>query len=271
MAKQVFINGDFVEEDKAVLHFRDLSVQRGYGVFDFFRLVGNEPLFIEDHLDRFYLSAEGLHLPITFSRQEIKNIILELIKRNNMPGPGIRLQLTGGYSEDGFTAAKPNFIVSQQSFASPAKEQIEKGLKLLSYPYQRQLSRIKTIDYLMAIWLQPVLKEKGFNGALYHHDGLITECPRNNFFMVTSDDVLVTPAENILAGITRKKLLELARNSFKVEERPINLDELKEAKEAFITSTTKQILPVMQIDETILPERKMTMELLQLFQSCYKC
>jgi D-alanine transaminase/branched-chain amino acid aminotransferase len=271
MTKLAFINNDFVNEDKAALHLKDLSIQRGYGVFDFFRMVENEPLFLDDHLDRFHFSAEGLHLPIALSRQEIKRIVEEIITKNNLPGTGIRLTLTGGYSADGFTLARPNFMVSQHLFTPPAKEQIEKGIKILSYPHQRQLSSFKTIDYLMAVWLQPLLKEKGYDDILYHQQGTITECPRSNFFLVTKGDVLVTPATNVLAGITRKKILDLTNKGLIVEERPIHLNEIKEAKAAFITSTTKQILPVAQIDDVVLPQRKMLLELLQLFQRRYSC
>lgn len=266
MAKWVFINDDFIEEEKALLHYRDLSFQRGYGAFDFFKLIESEPLFLNDHLNRFYSSAEEMYLPIEFSKEEIKNRIAGIIRRNNSPCTGIRLSLTGGYSEDGFTVAKPNFIISQHRFTPPDKAQIEKGIKLLSYPYQRQLSHIKTIDYLMAIYLQPLLNEKKFDDLLYHQGGLITECPRSNFFIITKDDVIVTASENILQGITRMKILEIARQQFKVEERAISLEEIKTAKEIFITSTTKQLLPVAQIDDIILSGRKTTMELLHRFQ-----
>jgi D-alanine transaminase/branched-chain amino acid aminotransferase len=123
----------------------------------------------------------------------------------------------------------------------------------------------------MAVWLQPLLKEKGYDDVLYHQQGTITECPRSNFFLVTKGDVLVTPATNVLAGITRKKILDLTNKGLIVEERPIHLNEIKEAKAAFITSTTKQILPVAQIDDVVLPQRKMLLELLQLFQRRYSC
>jgi branched-chain amino acid aminotransferase len=100
----------------------------------------------------------------------------------------------------------------------------------------------------MGIWLQPYLKERGADDALYFRDGVVTECPRSNFFMVTSDDVLVTPSRNILKGITRGKILELARRQVTAEERDITLDELGSAKELFITSTGRNILPVTRMD-----------------------
>lgn len=270
MAKWVFFNNDFVPEERAVFHFRDLSFQRGYGIFDFFRLIGNEPLFMDDHLDRFYFSASEMHLAIPFNRIRLKSAILDLIQKNDLPGTGIRLSITGGYSEDGFTIAKPNLLISQHSFSHPPEEQRKKGIRLISYPFQRQLSHVKSIDYLMAIWLQPLRIEKKADDILYHDKGIITECPRSNFFLVTKDSRIVTPGEYVLKGITRKKVMETARDHYKVEERKIDLAEIQSAKEAFITSTTKQILPVRQIDDVVFKEHPVSGHLLQLFQSSYE-
>jgi D-alanine transaminase/branched-chain amino acid aminotransferase len=267
MSKWVFLKDSFIEEEKACLHFGDLSFQRGYGIFDFCRLVENEPLFLDDHLDRFYFSAEAMHLRLTYSREEIKKLIKELIQQNNLTKTGVRLSLTGGYPADGFSIAKPSFIISQHSFLPPDPEQVKTGIRLLSYPYQRQLSHVKTIDYLMAIWLQPLLKEKNADEILYHQNGWISECPRSNFFLIMDDDRILTPSENVLRGITRKKIIELAKRQFQVEERAIHMDELQKAKEAFITSTTKQILPVAQIDDVVFTERKISNHLLAVFRS----
>ena len=269
MTKWVFLNSDFIEEEKASLHFRDLSIQRGYGAFDFFRLIGNEPLFLDDHLDRFYFSAQAMHLPVVFSREELKSLISELVKKNNLPGTGVRLSITGGYSEDGFSIARPNILISQHSFTSPTESQRKTGIRLISYPFQRQLSHIKSIDYLMAIWLQPLRLEKGADDILYHHNGIVSECPRNNFFLVTNAGKLVTPKENVLKGVTRKKIIQLAKESFVVEERAVSLTEIKTAKEAFITSTTKQILPVTKIDDHIFNSTETSRHLLQLFRQTY--
>lgn len=267
MANWIYLNDGFVEEEKACLHYTDLSFQRGYGVFDFFRLIENRPLFLDDHVDRFFTSAAGLHLPVPFSKEDLKGIVQQLITKNNLPNTGIRLNLTGGYSTDGYSISRPNLIISQHSFNRPSKEQTEIGVKLISYPYQRQLPSIKTIDYITAIWLQPLIKEQGADDVLYHEDGYISECPRSNFFMVSSDDKVITPAENILKGITRKNLLSIIQKEFKLEERPIRLEELKTAKEAFITSTTRLILPVRSLDDHTFPLNSTSQKLLQLFKT----
>jgi branched-chain amino acid aminotransferase len=248
-----FINDGFVKEEDAKLHFRDLSILRGYGIFDFFKLKGPTPLFLDEHLDRFYASAHQMHLPVSFSRQELKDLVQLMIQKNDAVDCGIRLSLTGGYSPDGFQVAKPNFIISQHDFQQPGKEQFEKGIKLMTYEHIRQLPEVKSIDYLLPIWLQPKVKEQEADDILYHHKGIISECPRANFFIVTDKEQLITPSKNCLSGITRKKIMEHARKHFEVIEKDIQLSDLMKAKEAFITSTTKQLLPVRQIDHFLLP------------------
>ena len=146
-------------------------------------------------------------------------------------------------------------IISLRPFTPPTKEQFEKGIKLITYEHQRQLPEVKSIDYLMPIWSQPFIKENDADDVLYHRNGMVTECPRSNFFAVTKDDTIVTASKNVLKGVMRNKLVEIAKRSFKVEERHLTIGEIKSAKEAFITSTTKTILPVKQIDEYFFNEQ----------------
>jgi D-alanine transaminase/branched-chain amino acid aminotransferase len=252
MDKWVYLNNNFVLEKQAGLHVNDLAIQRGYGLFDYLKTINNSPIFMEDHLERFYFSAEQLRLPVPISKSQLEIIIHELISRNGIPDSGIKLTLTGGYSPDGYNITQPNLIIAQHPLQLPTQEAVENGIKLITYEHQRQLPQVKTIDYLMAIWLQPLIKEKGADDVLYFFNDVVCECPRANFFIVTKEDKLVTPAQNILKGITRKKILENAGSfGLAVEERDIKIAELKTAKTAFICSTTKAILPVMQIDDIV--------------------
>lgn len=269
MAGWIYRNGGFVRDEEAVLHHRDLTVQRGYGVFDFFRLVGQTPLFLDDHLARLEASAAGLHLALPTNRQQLADAVREVIKRGDLSDTGIRITLTGGYSADGFTPANPNVIIAHAPFKAPTPDVLAQGIQLLPYPFQRQLSHLKTTDYLTAIWLQPRLNAEGFDDALYHHNGWITECPRSNFFLVTGNGVLVTPAEGMLKGITRGKVLELAKELLPVEERPVHLGEIRTASEAFVTSTTKQILPVARVADVVMPERSISFRLAFMFCEAY--
>jgi len=248
MSRLVNINGKFLQETAASISFQDVSVQRGYSVFDFFRLVRNQPLHLEDHLNRFFNSASEMRLPVPKTREEIKQLIHELVWENELPDSGIRIQLTGGEIADGSDFNAPSLIISQLAFPFPTQSMQDNGMHLLLHAHQRQLPQVKSTDYMMSIWLQPLLKENQADDFLYHNNGIITECPRSNFFMVSPEGKIVTPANNILKGITRMKVLMLASNYFQVEERDIHIDELQAATEAFITSTTKQIIPVTRIN-----------------------
>lgn len=241
----LFLNNEFIRQDEAFLPITDLAIQRGYGIFDFFRTRNNVPLYIDEHIHRFYYSAHKMRLTINLLPPELKEIIYQLIQRNNIPDSGIRISLTGGLSPDGYSIAAPNLFLTQQPFRPTA----QKSIKLILHDYQRELPDVKTINYIMGIWLQPFIKERSADDVLYFKDGLIRECPRSNFFIVTKDNVVVTPASRILKGIIRKKVLEVAKSYFAIEERDITIKDLQQAKEAFITSSTKQILPVVQIND----------------------
>ena len=248
----VSVNGELLPVSQASLLVSDLSIQRGYGIFDFFKTLNGRPMFLEAHLDRFYHSAARMRLEVGKTREELGAMIMALQHRNNLPDSGIRLTLTGGYSADGFSPARPNLVITQQPLSLIPVPELTKSIRVVSYPHRRQLPDVKTIDYLMAVWLQPYMVQHGGEDILYHSDGIITECPRSNFFIVTAEGGLATPVRDVLRGITRGKVLELARERFPVEERDITLGELRTAKEAFVTSTGRHILPVSQVDDVVI-------------------
>jgi D-alanine transaminase/branched-chain amino acid aminotransferase len=239
------INQEFVLKEEAKLQISDLAIQRGYGIFDYFRTVDGKPLFLEDHLDRLYHSAREMNLQIDMARDRMTEVVQQLIHKNQMADSGIRITVTGGYSEDGYRPAKPNLLITQMPFTFP-NQNFDKGLRLVTYGHQRQLPGVKTIDYLMAIHLQPFVKEHNADDVLYHNQHIICECPRSNFFIVTKKDEVLTPGRNILKGITRKKILGFSE--FHTRETDMDLKDLHDAKEAFVTSTTKNVLPVLQVD-----------------------
>lgn len=254
--KYVIINGEFIPEEKAVLKISDLSIQRGYGVFDFFKIINHKFIFLDYHIERFFNSSSRLRLNPGIGKEELKELFTELHERHNIADAGIRITLTGGYSTDGYTPSQPNMIITHSPVN--AEQMFEADpVSIITYNHQRQMPEVKTIDYLMAIWLQPMVKEQQAQDVLYHNNGWMRECPRANFFIVTKDDALVTPGENILKGITRMQILKLAKeNNIQVEEREISLEELYNAREVFITSSTKNILPVNKIDGKLINSGK---------------
>lgn len=249
------VNNDLLPADKASLLVTDLAIERGYGVFDFFKTLQGKPIFLEDHLDRFYQSASIMQLPLNKTREQLKALVQQLMQQNKMPDSGIRITLTGGYSKDGYDLSAPNLIITQQPLP-PADGLDTTGIHLVTYAHQRQVPAAKTIDYLMAVWLRSFINQEGAYDVLYHHNNNITETPRTNFFIVTKEGAVITPSHNILKGVIRKQVLQLAAGQFAVEERSISIREVYEAKEAFITSTTKNIWPVVKVDHQLINDGK---------------
>ena len=244
----VYINDRFLNDDEALLHVSDLSIQRGYAVFDFFRTIKGIPFFMNEYLDRFGRSAAAMHLSLSKSKQELSEIIYELLKRSSFTEAGIRLMSTGGYSADGYHVSEPNLVITCHPVKLAGPLDFEKGLSIITHEYQRDLPQVKSINYLMAVWLHPLLKEKQADDVLYFKNKIITEFPRANVFIVTADGKLVTPARDILFGVTRKNILLQAKQVIETEERDITIDELVSASEIFLTSTTKRILPVVKVN-----------------------
>jgi len=236
------------------MSLNDLLIQRGYGIFDYLRVVDNKPLFVQDHLDRLYQSAALMHMDVPQSKEAILKIVMELVAKNDMPYSGLKLIVSGGDSSDGYTLEQPRLTIIQQPLPVPSNDFLVSPFALMSHPFQRQLPQVKTTDYLMAIYLQPQLKAFGGQDILYIHEGMIRECPRSNFFLISEHGHIVTAKDQVLKGITRKNILEEATaNGITVEERPIALEEIKTAKGAFIASSTKRIIPVSKIDATNIP------------------
>ncbi len=243
-----YLNTEFIDATKAVLPVTDLAIQRGYGIFDYLKVDRGVPLFFHDHLDRFFASAAKMDLPLHADREELRSVVHELVRRNKLELSGIRLTLTGGVSPDGYQIAEPNLIITQLPLKERDPGLVERGLKLITFPYLRQLPDVKTIDYIMAIRLQRVIREMQVDDVLYQHDGLVSECPRTNFFIVTGEQEVRTAASGILEGVTRNRVLEIARTVYPVFTGPLHVDDIRNAREAFITSTTKGVLPVTEID-----------------------
>jgi branched-chain amino acid aminotransferase len=262
------LNDQIIDQDKAYVHITDLALLRAYGIFDFFRIVELKPLFFEDHVDRFFTSAERLRLKCPVGKNQLKSMIIELIAANNIKNSGIRMVLTGGESPNGYAIGNPTLFVINEPINPLPENHFSEGIRLISHEYLRDLPEVKTINYLMGIYLTPEIQAKGATDVLYHWNGKISELTRSNFFIVDKNDTIVTPGNGILKGINRMHVLSVAGKHFKVEERDIFMDELKIAREAFITGTTKKVMPVVQVDDLKIGDGKpgeTTMKLQQLY------
>ena len=264
------VNGKLVPKEQAVLNVTDLAILRGYGLFDFFIVKQGKPLFFDDYLDRFEYSAKQLQLTVPYSRKELKQQILQVIEANRLESAGLKLVLTGGYSEDGFAPSVPNLVILASPPPNYPPSYYEDGIKLLLHEYQRALANVKSINYIIGVYLLPQMRAAGAIDVLFHYNGFVHETTRANFFLVKDDQTIVTPGEGILKGITRNKTLEIARKYYKVEERNVRLQEISEASEAFISSSTRQLMPVVKVDEIVIGEGRpgpVTQKLLELLKA----
>jgi branched-chain amino acid aminotransferase len=249
MIKYYSINGELVPKEQANLGVTDLAIQRGYGLFDYFVVKKGQPLFFEDYLDRVEQSARWLHLELPITREALREQVMQLIRANGEQEAGIKIILTGGYAEDGYSPEKSNLIILEMPPPVYPASKFEQGVKLMLYDYHRTFPSAKSINYIVGIYLLPQQRAAGAEDVLFHAGEHIYETTRANFFIVTEDDKLLTASEGVLHGITRKHLLDVARHHYVVEERRPTLSELRTAKEAFITSSTRLLMPVVQVDD----------------------
>ncbi|MBI1228261.1 MAG: amino acid aminotransferase [Bacteroidetes bacterium] len=252
MIKYYSINGELVPKEQASLGITDLAIQRGYGLFDYFVVKRGRPVFFEDYLDRVERSAKWLHLALPVTREELKQQVLQLIRANGEQEAGIKVILTGGYATDGYSPEKSNIVILEMPPPKYPVSKFEQGVKLMSYEHHRTFPSAKSINYIVGIYLLPQQQAAGAEDVLFHFNGEIYETTRANFFIVTEDGIIVTAGDGILHGITRKRLLEVAKQHYTIEERKPTLEELKTAKEAFISSSTRLLMSVIQVDDVII-------------------
>lgn len=246
-----YLDNRWVTTENLKISAFDLAVTRGFGVFDFLLTYNRQPFLLKDHLDRFFNSAKFLNLEIPKKRKEIEKIIFEGIKKNPGGELGIKIILTGGESKDGVTPnGKGSLIVSFTPAVEYPKKFYQRGVKVITVRGQRYLPQAKYLNYTLAVLAMREAKDKGAIEAVYvDKKGRITEATRANFFAVVGKR-LVTPKNGVLFGITRKVVLELASKlKISTVEKDIFISQIKDFDEAFITSSTKGIMPVVQIDD----------------------
>ncbi len=248
---QLYFNGQFIDDSIDLPITKELSFLRGFAIFDFFGVRGGVPLFIEDYMDRFYQSAELVGLKVPVDRAQLLADIHVLINNNNLRKAYFKLILTGGFSLDGFRIGAPNIYIMPQVLVEHPEERYLDGVKIIMDAYKREMPEVKTTNYMHAILKVPEMDKADAIEVLYHDDGLIRECSRCNFFLI-KDEKIITPASEILKGITRKQVLKIAAADYIVEVRDVRIEEIKDADEVFITSTTKMLFPVVKIDDYVI-------------------
>jgi branched-chain amino acid aminotransferase len=252
-----YISGQWIHPNEATISINDVAVLRGYSVFESLRTYDRRPFHLEEHLNRLYRSAEIIELAVPYSRNDIAAVVQEVIKRNSYKHATIRILVTGGESEDGILpTGKPVLAVLITPLGERDMERFAKGYKVITTHLQRTSPEAKTTSYVAAVRaLKEAARHNAADALFVNEQGHVLEGTRSNFF-VFRGNTLVTPRNGVLMGVTRNVVLELAQGRFPVEERPILLDELPLVDEAFITSSSREITPVVQIDDLVIGSGK---------------
>ncbi len=264
-----YIDGEFVPANEAVISVNDLALLRGYGVFDFLRTYNGIPFLLDAHIDRLRRSAELIDINFPWSSAEILDIVMKTLEHNQYPESNIRILVTGGDSlDDLIPIGKSKLLVMVLPLKKVPPAFYETGVKLTTSRIQRLFPGAKSTNYIAGIRAMAAAKKAGAVESLYIGRGnQVLECVTSNFFGF-SGDTLLTPESDILPGITRQVVLDLAADVFKTETREMTLDELKRFDEAFITSSNKEVLPVVQVDDLQLGNGlpgKNTLRLMKMF------
>ena len=252
-----YVGGRWVHPQDATLSINDIAILRGYSAFEALRTYNRRPFHLEEHLKRLYRSAEIIELAIPWPPEFVSNVINEVIARNTYNHAAIRLLVTGGESEDGLMpGGQPTLVVMITPLGERDMQRFARGIKLITSRLQRESPEAKTTSYTAAVRSLKEAARRDAADALYvNESGHVLEATRSNFFIFRGD-TLVTPREGVLHGITRRVVLDLARGRFPIEERPIKLQELALADEAFISSSSREITPVVQIDDLVIGDGK---------------
>jgi len=246
-----FVKDIFVKKEFAYINVNDIGLLRGFAVFDYLKTYFGKPFRLDDHLERLQKSAKFIGLRIPKSMDEIKKICYELLEKNNFPESNIRIVVTGGIGADSKTKGEPVLIITCEPRIKLDEKFYTEGIKIKTVEGKREISFSKTCNYISAIEYIDEYKKEGFNEFLYVKDGKIYECTSSNIFIFRNGK-LITPSEEVLYGITRKVIFEVAKPIFDIEEREVMLEEVLGADEVFISSTEREIMPVTGIDDKII-------------------
>ena len=277
MTKHIFyVNGKFVSEDQASLPANDLGIVRGYGVFDVLRTYQRIPFKLIEHVERLKSSAASLQIDTPWSVEELEALANDTLKRNYeaMPELGdvtIRFVVTGGPSDNCFTPHQtPSLMIMIAPVASKDALLYETGARVISVSLDRFMPTVKSLNYIGAILAMKEATQSGAVEAIYQTaDGLVTEGTRTSFFVVRNNQLL-TAQSAVLNGITRNIVMELAATLMPVLQQDVRYDELSSVDEAILVGTTKEVLPIVQVDDIVIGDGRpgpVTRQLMALFDA----
>jgi len=257
MSRIAYVNGRYVPHREAAVHIEDRGYQFADGVYEVVCVQGGRVIDEEPHLDRLERSLGELRIAQPMGRPAYRQVTRELLRRNRVTDGIVYTQITRGVArrDHPFPAAgtPPSIVMTSRRIKPQDPALFERGIAVISTPDIRwQRCDIKSVSLLPNILAKQQAREAGAYEAWFiDGDGNVTEGSSTNAWIVTRDGELVTRqlGNAILGGITRQSLIRLAGESqVKVVERAFTLEEARQAREAFLTSTTSFVIPIVKLD-----------------------
>jgi D-alanine transaminase len=260
MSRTVYLNGQWLPEDEAKVSIFDRAFLMGDAIYEVTCVLDGMLLDYAGHAARLRRSAAELSLTLPLDDDALLAAHHEIVARNNMKSGMIYLQLSRGVAERDFAFppedTPPTLVMFTQAKDVLVNRAAETGISVALVPDLRWGRRdIKTVQLLYPSMAKMEAKARGADDAWLHEDGFVTEASAATAHIVTRDGTLVTRdlSHALLPGVTRAAVLEIAaRHGIAVEERAFTADEARLAREAFITSATNFVVPVIRIDDAII-------------------
>jgi len=256
MEQIVYLNGSLIPRDEAKISPFDFGFLYGYALFESMRSYNGKVFRLSRHLDRLKRSSEvlGLQLP----KVDFEKAVYDTLKSNGLSGARIRLTVSLGEGEatqDPSMCKNPTVFITASSYVPMSDAVYQKGFRAIVSQIRRNstspLSQVKSANYLDMILAKAQAKDAGVDEALLLNEkGYVAEGSTSNIFVV-SVGKLITPSvdSGILPGVTRHAVIELALSlGIKVEVSPVELDELYEADEVFLSNSVIEIMPLVEVD-----------------------
>lgn len=232
---------------------------RGFRIFTACRTIGEKIFRLEDHIERLFNSSKAIYMDLPQSKQELREIVQATVAQNKERKGELLLEIIysgGEASAQGLApVGKADLYILVLPLKMPPTQWYEQGIKLAIFPYERQWPEVKLLNYVGGVIAhQTVVKRYKADEALFvslQKDPIVLEGTTFNFFVVKQGGILTHPLDGkILPGITRKVALELAeQKGLGIREDYFSVNDLTKVDEAFITSSTRNIVPVVKIDE----------------------
>jgi D-alanine transaminase len=258
MGRIAYVNGRYLPHGEAVVHVEDRGFQFADGVYEYFAVFGGRLADADGHLERLWRSLSEIRIRPPMSEAALIIVMHETVRRNRIWDGSVYLQITRGTARRDHAfphpSTPPSVVVTARSVDyAAAQAKAAKGVAVLTQPDQRWARcDIKTVGLLPNALAKQAAREAGAEEAWLIDDlGFITEGASTNAWIVDAEGALRTrdTNANILRGITRKTLIDLAGEAgIEVSLRPFTVDEVKAAKEAFMTAASTLVMPVTSID-----------------------